>query len=207
MFMQHVARRELHPELRILRAAIVFADGQPVFADIPAIGGAEFHRLDTAHMQQDAFGERRRAWRVEISIVHLTAKLVAGVRHAFRAHVKADAHAVLIFCFVVKKVRRARGHQTAVAGLDLCALIALSDDAVALEIHRDFIALGVQVFCMRGAGAEDRMEDGGCAAVRAADRQTKFRDRPAIAFLHVFGPDVVDMDEVGGIHKKSFKNK
>ena len=197
MLVMRLARRQLHPELRVAGAAVVFADGQTKIAHIPALGGVEFERLHVGDVEQNAFGQCRRAWHIEISLGDMAAKLISGIRHTFSAHVKTDDETILVLGFVMEKMRRTGRHQPAMAGANLGALITLTDDAVTVDVNRNFIASAVQMLGVRGAGTENRMKNGGCTAVRAGYRQTKLRDCPAVTFLHVFGDDVGDVDEIG----------
>ena len=76
----------------------------------------------------------------------------------------------------------------------LGALVALADYAVALQVDRDLLALGMQMLRVGGTGPEDGVKDRRRASVRAGDGQTEFRDRPAFLFS-LLGRDVVDMDQ------------
>ena len=119
----------------------MFADGQAVVAYVPTILFAELQRLHAGDVEQDAFGQRGRSRHGEIARIDMAAELITGIRHTFCAHIKADHQAILILGFIVKKMRRTGGHQPTMAGADLRALIALADDAMAIDVDRDFVAL------------------------------------------------------------------
>src|SRR5262249_15013817 len=125
----------------------------------------------------------------------VAAKLIAGVRDAPCAYVKADDERFLVLRLVEEEVLGAPGHQAAVTSADFRALRSLPDDAMTLEIDGDLVAAAVQMLGVPGPRPKNRVENGRGAAIPPRDRQPELGNRPALAFLHVLGTDIVDVHQ------------
>ena len=137
----HRPREKARAEQRRI-AAVVPPQREPEVGDRPALALVHVLGLHVVQMHQDAVGDSL-ARHVEVFFRYVAVKRIARARHARRAEVEPDHHRLFIARLVVEEMRRPLRHEAAVALAHLGALLTLADHAVALEIHRDFLAFGM----------------------------------------------------------------